>query len=230
MIEHQPVQTIDPAGKRQAKPAFFSYEAQHHLSRIEERYRETIRLFWSAGIHPLNEIRILDVGCGDGTMLRQFLQWGATPDNLAGIELRPEPAAYARTLNPNLDIRCGSAVELPWDDEAFDVACLLTVFTSILDPVTRRRVASEITRVLRKGGALLWYDFFYNNPANPSVRGLKSGEIAELFPDFAIRLRRITLAPPIARRIPSGILPVLYPLLSGIPALRTHYLGLLRKH
>jgi SAM-dependent methyltransferase len=208
---------------------FFVYEHLAHVHRLHERYHATLSLLTRAGYHSLAGLHILDVGCGDGNMLRQFLQWGAEPERLAGIELRPGPVDYARRLNPTVDIRCGSAAELAWPDESFDLVCQHTVFSSILDHATRRGVAAEMRRVLRHGGAVLWYDFFYNNPANPDVRGVGAKYIQALFSGFEVHLHRITLAPPIARRLPERLLPVLYPLLSSVPPLRTHYLGLLVK-
>lgn len=215
--------------RAQAKAGFFEYEDLAHVCRIHERYRETLRLLQAAGYDPLSDLYILDVGCGDGNMLRQFLQWGAAPERLAGIELRPEPVQRARHLNPNLDVRCGSATDLPWPETSFDLVCQHTVFTSILDSAMKQQIAAEMSRVLRPRGAVLWYDFMYSNPRNPDVRGVKADEIRSLFPGFGIHLRRITLAPPIARRLPESLLPVFYPLLASIPLLRTHYLGLLIK-
>ena len=61
------------------------------------------------------------------------------------------------------------------------------------------------------------------------MRGVKKREIEDLFTGFAVRLRRISLAPPIARCIPEPLLTVLYPTLAALPVLRTHYLGLLVK-
>jgi SAM-dependent methyltransferase len=208
---------------------FFVYEDMAHLFRTYERYRATLVVLKAGGYYPLSDQKILDVGCGDGNLLRQFLQWGAEPENLAGIELRPEPVDYARSLNPQLNFRCGSADELPWPDASFNLVCLHTVFTSILDLNLKLRIASEIYRVLKPAGAILWYDFIYNNPRNPDVRGIGRREIGDLFPTLEINLQKITLAPPIARRIPEKLLPVLYPLLAMIPWLRTHYLGLLIK-
>ena len=204
---------------------FFNFENPAQLFRTYERYWATLRLLSSHGFTPLSDQRILDVGCGDGTMLRQFLQWGAAPANLAGIDLRSQAVTHAKQLNPDLDIRCGSATELPWADESFDLVCFHTVFTSILDLSMKEKIAKEVERVLRLGGAVLWYDFMYNNPNNPDVRGITAKEIHKLFAGFDIHLQRITLAPPIARRLPDWGLPVLYPLLSLIPLLRTHYLG-----
>jgi SAM-dependent methyltransferase len=229
--EHQRILEAYQArqAQAQAKAGFFGYEDLAHVCRMHERYQKTLRLLRKAGYHPLSDLHTLDVGCGDGNMLRQFLEWGAVPERLVGIELRPEPVEKSRRLNPALDIRCGSAVKLPWSDASFDLVCQHTVFTSIMDPAMKRQIAGEMNRVLRSGGAVLWYDFMYDNPRNPDVRGIKTDEIQLLFPGFGIHVHRITLAPPIARRLPEPLLPVLYPLLAAIPLLRTHYLGLLAK-
>ncbi|SRR5579871_1200365 len=208
---------------------FFTYENMAHLCRIQERHRATLTTLARAGYCPLAGLRILDVGCGDGNMLRQFLQWGALPENLAGIDLRPAAADYARSLNPNLDVRCGDAIALPWPDESFDLVCQHTVFTSIVSPEVRKKVANEMCRVLRPGRAILWYDFIYNNPRNPNVRGIPRKKIQALFPDFDVRLCSLTLISMIARRLPEPLLPVLYPLLSAVRPLRTHCFGLLIK-
>jgi hypothetical protein len=162
-------------------------------------------------------------------MLREFVQWGAQPENLFGIEVRNKPVEMAKKLCPNLHIYCGSATELPWESLLFDIVCLHTVFTSILDQQMKHEIVKQVNRVLRDGGAVFWYDFIFNNPKNPNVRGIKAGEIRQLFGSYDIHLRKITLAPPIARLIPASLLPVLYPLLSVVPILRTHYLGLLIK-
>ncbi len=207
----------------------FVYEDMAHVYRAHERSVAMLRLLDACGLRTLEDLSILDVGCGDGNMLRQWLQWGAAPDRLAGIDLRAAPVERARILNPNIDVRLGSAEELPWEDGSFDLVSQLTVFTSILDVQMKRRIAAEMSRVLRPGGAVLWYDFAYNNPRNPDVRGIGSYEIAELFPGFRNRIRRVTLAPPLARFIPVSLLPVCYPLASAVPFLRTHHLGLLRK-
>jgi SAM-dependent methyltransferase len=228
--EHQRILKAYDARRAWAEAGFFEYENPAHICRVYERYRETLLLLHRAGYHPLSNLSILDVGCGDGNMLREFLQWGAAPERLAGIELRPESVQKACHLNPNLDVRCGSATELPWPDASFDLACQHTVFTSVLDSAMKQQVAGEMSRVLRQGGAVLWYDFMYDNPRNPDVRGVRAGEIRALFPGFEITfMKRITLAPPIARRLPKGLVPVLYLLLSAIPLLRTHYLALLTK-
>jgi len=199
------------------------------VMQVHERFATTLRLLRTHGFHPLGGLRILDVGCGDGMQLRQFVQWGANPRDLAGIDLVEERVRRATALAAAMDIRMGSATALPWPDASFDLVCQETVFTSILDKGMHRQVATEMARVLKPGGAVLWYDFVYDNPRNPDVRGLPSQEISALFPGFAAHLERITLAPPLARRLPAGLLPIVYPLLAALPFLRTHRIGLLVK-
>lgn len=213
--------------KVRRKVTLFGYEDLAQLFRAQQRYRATLLLFRSQGLYSLSTFRILDIGCGNGNMLRQFLQWEARPENLAGIELRPEPVNYALSLNPNLDIRCASATELPWPDKSFDVVCQHTVFSSILDLEMKAKIASEMLRVVSEKGLILWYDFWLN-PTNPLTRGIRPAEIKQLFPDCNYEFHRITLAPPIARRL----VPISWGLclfLESIKILNTHYLVAIRQ-
>jgi hypothetical protein len=98
----------------------------------------------------------------------------------------------------------------------------------VLDDAMARRLAAEACRVLRAGGAVLWYDFRFNNPRNSHVRGMKRAAVQKLFPGFRLELRTVTLAPPLARRL-GPFTGLLYPALSCLPFLRTHYAGLLLK-
>ena len=54
-------------------------------------------------------------------------------------------------------------------------------------------------RVLKKEGIILWYDFSYDNPKNPDVKGIKKEEIINLFPNCKFTFNKVTLAPPIVR-------------------------------
>ena len=215
--------------REQQRPGFFGFDDPSHVSRVHERLWATLQLLHRHGFHPLHDVAILDVGCGNGNLLRQFVDWGARQERLAGIDLRSDAVAHASRLAPAMDLRGGSATQLPWPDGSFDLVCQHTMFTSMLDRGMREQAAAEMTRVLRDGGGILWYDFVYDNPRNPDVRGVGQREIRTLFPQLVIHLQRVTLAPPIARRLPRPLLSILHPLLGAIPFLRTHYLGLFLK-
>jgi SAM-dependent methyltransferase len=190
--------------------------------------RGCIRMLQRAKLYPLTGRRIADIGCGDGTWLLDFMQWGANPDLLCGIDLSAERVEGARLRLPQADLRIGSASELPWPDESFDLVTQHTAFTSILDSELRRAAAAEMLRVLRPSGVILWFDFRCSNPRNDNVRKVGARELRSLFGSCEIELEPILLAPPIARLVTPHSW-VLAECLNVFPFLRTHYLGLIRK-
>jgi len=194
----------------------------------EERRQAIVTLLQSHGFLPLHEKRVLDIGCGCGAVLASLTDLGAQPYNLYGIDLLPDLIEAARQAYPDICFICGNAESLDFPDAHFDLVLLFTVLSSILDDRMAHSVAREACRVLKPGGAILFYDFRYNNPRNPNVRGITKHLIRRFFPGFEMHLRTITLLPPLARRL-GRMTPILYPLLAAIPPLRTHYLGLLIK-
>jgi ubiquinone/menaquinone biosynthesis C-methylase UbiE len=198
-----------------------------NLFSIQSRERTLIQLFHAEGIASLSELRILDLGCGTGGELRRFLGYGASPCNLFGLDLLMERLSVARQVNSYPGFAQGDGSRLPISDATFDIVLQFTVFSSILDPTFKADVAVEMLRVLKPGGLIVWYDFWLN-PTNPATRGIRPPEIKRLFPGCRYRFRRITLAPPIARRV----VPISWLagyLLEGLPFLRTHYLVGIRK-
>lgn len=220
----------DAYARRQQGPQdSYSFLNPSFVLMVHEREKELLSMLSHYGVGRLEAKRVLEIGCGTGYWLRQFLQWGALPENVFGIDLLPERVEQARKLCPHgVRLECGSAAALDFPDASFELVLQSTVFSSILDPEMRQRIAAEILRVLKPGGFALWYDFFVDNPRNPDVRGVRKNEIRQLFPGCQINIRRITLAPPIGR-IVGPYSPLLYTLLSRTRILCTHYLSLIRK-
>lgn len=177
---------------------------------------------------PLDTRRILDVGCGTGGWFGIFENFGAQRANIAGVELDKSRAEICARRFPETDTRHADASRLPWADESFDIVFQSTVFTSILDDGLKKAVASEMLRVLSPYGAVIWYDFSYNNPQNPSVRGIGQAEIRRLFVGCETWLSKVTLAPPIARRLVQVSWATAF-LLEGLKLFNTHYIGIIRK-
>ena len=144
------------------------------------------------------------------------------------MDLLPERINAARAAHPELTFSCGNAESLDFPDSTFDLVLLFTVLSSILDPAMAGNLCGEVMRVLKPGGAVLFYDFRFHNPYNPNVRGLKRRELPFLFQGFNMDLHSLTLLPPLARRLGRWT-ETFYPALVRAPFLRTHLLGLLIK-
>jgi ubiquinone/menaquinone biosynthesis C-methylase UbiE len=196
---------------------------------IQEECRRKIRKnLQMTGFLPLDKRRILDVGCGTGERLAALADMGARPENLFGVDLIRDRISEARQKHPGITFQWGNAENLPFTDSAFDLVTVFTVLSSILSCEMASHVCLEINRVLRSGGAVIWYDFRVHNPWNRHVRGIPRHRIQRLFPDFKLHLESVSLLPPLARRL-GRLTNLVYPPLNSIPFLRSHYLGVLTK-
>ncbi len=209
------------------KFATWSTSNAGNIYAYRERQAALSTLLYTYGFMPLTHRHILDVGCGMGGILANFVQWGADPDHLVGIDLLEERIALAKKRHPNLRFELANAERLQFEDQSFDLVLYFTVFSSILDDAMAYNVAAEGARMLKSGGAVIWYDFRYPS-YNQNTRPMRRQDIQRLFPGFTLHLRSITLAPPISRRL-GRLTNLLYPSLTVIPLLRTHYLGLIIK-
>lgn len=92
--------------------------------------------------------RLLDVGCGAGFFLDGARSRGY---DVAGIDLSPVPAAYARE-QLGLEVTVGSIYDYRVPDESFDA---VTIFQTIEHDPAPAALTSELFRLLAPGGALM---------------------------------------------------------------------------
>lgn len=194
-----------------------------------ERQRAVLRLLNRRSIDDVSGLSLVEIGSGGGNNLQELIRFGFRPGNLTGIELLPERVASARrTLPEGVRLIEGDALIAPIEPSSADIVSQSLVFSSLLDDAFQQRLADTMWRWLKPGGGILWYDFTWNNPGNPDVRGVTVARVRQLFPEGELSYRRVTLAPPIARRV-TRLHPELYPLFNAMPLLRTHILGWIAK-
>jgi SAM-dependent methyltransferase len=195
---------------------------------VQERERLLARLLRKAGYRTLAEVRVFEAGSGGGYNLRQCVQWGANPADLAGIDIDGPSVDYSRAHSPNIRVHLGSAESIPEVDRSFDVCLAFTLFSSIHDEDIAERIAAEMFRVTRPGGLIVVYDMRRDNPRNPAVHAVDSDDIRRWFPKCRAKTKHITLVPPLARPLARWT-PFLYGPLALVPPLRTHSVHVLRR-
>ena len=201
---------------------------------VHERQRATLRLLAKLqreqpGWPALHELRLVEVGCGNGSNLLELLRYGFAPENLTGLELLPDLVELARAHLPaTLHIRQGDASVATIVPKSQHIVLASTVFSSLLDQGFQQQLARSMWSWLKPGGGVLWYDFTFDNPKNPDVRGVPLARVRALFPQAQVTSRRITLAPPLARLVCCWH-PGLYPVFNALRPLRTHILAWLAK-
>lgn len=203
------------------------------LLAVQELERKRLELLNQEGYaEKLNTCKIIDIGGGSGANCLRMIEYGANPENITFNEIyEPRFVAAKKRLPESCEMLLCDACNIPPSyDEQYDIVCINTVFTSILDYEIRAKLARRIWKLTKPGGCVLWYDFKYNNPNNSNVKKVTLKELTSLFPEGEIIARSVTLAPPIARRVIKVpvVGKILYYCLQ-VGGLRTHIFALIKK-
>ncbi|MCH7663449.1 MAG: class I SAM-dependent methyltransferase [Chloroflexi bacterium] len=193
-----------------------------NLFMVQSRQREVLSFLRSFGFINLSDLQILEMGSGAGGVMTEYLGFGAVPGNLYGMDLLFDRLLVAQQRLPGSAFANADGQSIPFPSGIFDLVLQYTAISSILDTEIRRDVCADMLRVLKPDGMILSYDFWIN-PTNRQTRGLGLSEIRSSFPGCQIDYRKITLAPPIARRL----VPVSWLLsafLEKLTIFNTHYL------
>jgi ubiquinone/menaquinone biosynthesis C-methylase UbiE len=136
------------------------------LSAIDEfhvRGQEvTLELAAAADLQP--GMRILDAGCGLGGACRLLAdEYGC---DVTGIDITEDYIRTAEKLSALTGLQHqnhfvhGSVLNMPFDNNSFDVALTQHVQMNIAD---KKTFYAEVARVLKKGGRFIYYDILSND-------------------------------------------------------------------
>jgi ubiquinone/menaquinone biosynthesis C-methylase UbiE len=121
---------------------------------------------------------VLEVGCGTGLVLSRIAGFAHCA---RGVDLSPRMLDHARARQ--LDVQLGSATDLPFENDTFDVSCSFKVLAHVRDI---ELALAEMVRVVRPGGYVIAE--FYNpwslrglikrfGPARPVADGVDEGHV-----------------------------------------------------
>ena len=113
----------------------------------DERVRTTAGLESQLMVHMLKPLRgesLLDIGCGTGASLRPFVELGL---ETTGLDASPYMLDIAlKKLKNRVDLYRGVAEDLPFEDNSFNHAVMVTTLEFVDDP---RKALEEACRVAK---------------------------------------------------------------------------------
>lgn len=120
----------------------------HYIDLLKERVNK-----------PISELKILDVGCGDGACLRLIAELIKSSDGLYGFDLSNKRVKVANSINPKINIICGDMVEnFPEYSTRFDG---IISFLSIMFLTTESELIAALSNIynaISEKGLFLWYE------------------------------------------------------------------------
>jgi ubiquinone/menaquinone biosynthesis C-methylase UbiE len=135
--------------------------------------------------------RVLDVGCGTGTLAIEAQQRVGATGRAFGIDPGAQQIARARSKsarrNLPIDFKVGVIEHLDFPDQTFDVVVSTLMMHHLPDDLKRQGL-SEIARVLKSGGRLVIADFMrpekrQDKPARHGVGGSGIQDLPALIKD-----------------------------------------------
>lgn len=182
----------------------FDVEADAYAS-FMGRYAVPLADLFVELVAPRPGSRVLDVGCGPGTV-SAVLVGRVGADHLAAVDPSPTLVGSARERFREVDVREAAAEDLPFDDETFDAAVAQLVVPFMADPL---RGLSEMRRVVRVGGlvaacawdvalgpiAPYWRAAERIDPGasrHPDLPGGREGQLGEMMRSAGLEVERDT--------------------------------------
>ena len=109
----------------------------------------------------LEDLRVLDLGCGNGRSARMYLDMGLHPEQVRGVDLRAGTIELARKLNPAIRFELYDGGQLPTGHNWLSTT---KVFSSVAGRESRQAIVERIAASLPTGGHVFFYDMRRANP------------------------------------------------------------------
>lgn len=145
----------------------FHFPAPAFIGRfLDSDFRRTFqsphKILQRSGIK--NGMKVLEVGCGSGAFTANTARAVSETGRVYGLDIQMKMLQQLRKKLSkkeyndirNIVITAGSAYNLPYKDDVFDLAYMITVLPEIPD---RNKALQEIRRVLKPGGILAVSEF-----------------------------------------------------------------------
>lgn len=148
--------------QEQTKDFYNKYNYPNGGRGRKEYWKNKITCFFNPEL--LKDIKLLDVGCGNGLITNVYSDLGS---RVYAIDQSLTSVRETKRKYPQLIVKQGDALKIPFDDNTFDIVTSIGVLHHTPKPYSG---FSECVRVTKEGGFVLvalynkkgWYNFAYN--------------------------------------------------------------------
>ncbi|SCY62390.1 MerR family transcriptional regulator [Alkaliphilus peptidifermentans] len=154
--------------------------------KIYENYNDVLSTVYEEAIKGINiekhNVRILDIGVGTGNLSEKFLVEGY---DIVGIDQSRKMLNVAKQKFPNLKVRLGEFLNIPFDRNEFDIIVTTYAFHHLNDE-EKELAIDEMMRVLKDNGRIIIGDMMFENSLEKSklMKKLSKEQIDEINDEY----------------------------------------------
>jgi ubiquinone/menaquinone biosynthesis C-methylase UbiE len=160
--------------------------AAHYDSTPDGRFTQKFKEMLLAHIELEEGNSVLDIGCGNGTLLAMLNK--KKPIKGFGVDIAELMTKYAAIKNPGMEFKASGCENIPFDDKTMDIITVCAAYHHFPDIAAFTR---EAKRILKPGGKLyiaeIYLPTFLRVMANPFVPLLKAGDVKFYSPPEIIK-------------------------------------------
>lgn len=169
------------------------YDADQAIGKYTRKYLfGTLKTVLNETVGNVADAKLLDVGCGDGGMIRFFLSEGFSAENVSGVDLSESRIERAKDNTPGVSFYCQDALNFEFADR-FD---LITSFDLFSHLSSEEQIVNGLTTMknhLAENGTVLWYDIcskdHYSPPEGVDSWGFSEAQMIDLVEKAGFRVK-----------------------------------------
>lgn len=154
----------------------YDKKASNYDKTFDGLFTKSFKKFITDNICIQNKSNVLDIACGNGTLLAMLKE--KSDFNGYGIDISDKMIDAAKKLNKEMQFYVTGCDSLPFQTEFVDDVTVCASFHHFPDP---DKFAKEVNRVIKKGGKLYITEIYLPSLlrfiVNPFVRNSKSGDV-----------------------------------------------------
>lgn len=167
-----------------AKTYDISVERDNGSNSIYNKYKEILDAVYKTAVNNINkDDKILDIGVGTGNLSKRFLETGY--NNIIGLDQSREMLGVAKDKLPELKLRLGEFLKIPFENSTFDIIVSTYAFHH-LNEEEKAVAIKEMLRVLKENGKIVIGDLMFESEQSKVeiCRNLSNEQITEIEDEY----------------------------------------------